>query len=253
MSITTVICDVPVRIKCASIHSEQFIIVPKFPDPTTYSSPLTLASHGYYTTNARTIQTHQGWPDDTPTPCCARPIDPLPSIRIPRSGSSTGILLRSARIHTCSSRKPPLSHTMQEDTHMSQAFTLKNRSKLGRRCTALSFVRSQLVLRCVIIDHRRSPCQGILYCPPAVGTGSYRRHRCPRERGPVFAMCLCILHPIDRQVKVTPCIDRVRDRRLYRWVCKSSQQCGLRCWVRWCGDTWRKWLPRQPVPSGNFQ
>ena len=84
---------------------------------------------------------------------------------------------------------------------MFQAFTLKHRSKLGRRCTALSFVRSQVVLRCVIIDHRRSPCQGILYCPPAVGTRSCRRHRCPRERGPVFAICLCIPHPIDRQVK----------------------------------------------------
>ena len=131
----------------------------------------------------------------------------------------------------CSSRKPPLSHTMQEHTHMPQGFTLEDRSKPGRRCVALSFVRSQLVLRRVTVDHRRSPCQGILHCPPAVGTGSCCRHRCPREPGFVFAICLCIPHPIDRQVKVAPCIDRGRNRRLHRWVRKSSHQCGLWCWV----------------------
>ena len=131
----------------------------------------------------------------------------------------------------CSSQKLPLFHTMQEDTHMSQGFTLQNRSKLGRRCVSFSIVRSAFVLRCVIVDHRCSPCKGIIYHPAALGTWSCRRHRCPREAGPVFAICLCIPHPIDRQVEVAPCVDRGRDRRLYHWVRKGSKQCGLWCWV----------------------
>ena len=124
----------------------------------------------------------------------------------------------------CSLRKLRSSHTTQEDTHMSQAFTLKNRSKLGGRYASCSVVRSEFVLRCVIVDHRRGPCQGIVHIPSALGTWSHRRHRCPRETGPAFSLCLCIAHRTNRKVEVTSCVDRGRDQGLHCCVCPSGEQ-----------------------------
>ena len=157
-------------IKWASIHVEQFVIAQQFPDPTTYCSTPAM------------VATQQ-------TPALFKPIKvgrmalqhrvvlaPLTRFRAYAShvpgpqqasyyaqrGSTPGSLLIAEATF--------ISHDAGGYAHVPGIYT-EEQIQAWKKVRG-SFFRSKFVLRCVIVGHRRGACQGIIYRPPAVGTGS---------------------------------------------------------------------------------